>query len=74
MELETIRSWTVAEILKTHPQTTKLFIQWKTDCTGCYLSRFCTLEEVAAIYSLDLRDILAEIQSLVQIPKERIEI
>lgn len=74
MEFESIRSWTVADALNFYPQTTKLFVEWKTDCIGCYLNRFCTIEEVAAIYSLDLHDTVVKIQSLVQIPNERIEI
>ncbi len=74
MAFESIRSWTVADTLNSYPQLTKLFVEWKTDCIGCYLNRFCTLEEVAAIYSLDLDEVFVRIQSLVQIPKERIEI
>lgn len=72
MKLESIRYWTVAEILATHPQTAKEFIVWKTDCVGCYLSRFCTLEDVAATYSLDTDEVLAKIKKLITTPKERI--
>jgi hypothetical protein len=74
MDAESIRSWTVAQILENSPQTAKGFIAWKTNCVGCCLSRFCTLEEVAAIYSLDLAAFLVQIQNLIQTPKERIVI
>ncbi len=74
MDQASIRSSTVAALLATYPQLTALFIEWKTDCIGCFLNRFCTLDEVAEIYSIDLNAILFEIESQIQIPKERIEL
>lgn len=72
MELELLRSSTVADILTAYPQTAELFIEEKTSCIGCYLSRFCTLEDVARVYALDVQKFLLKFQNLTQIPPERI--
>jgi len=72
MELESLRSSSVADILTAYPQTAKLFIAEKTYCIGCCLSRFCTLEDVAKIYELDVQKFLHKFQNLIQNPPERI--
>lgn len=46
---------TVEQVFQDLPQASHIFIDFHTDCTGCRLARFCTLEEMASIYELDLR-------------------
>jgi hypothetical protein len=57
----------VASILQQWPQTNRVFLNQKTACVGCYLSRFCTLKDVITAYQLNERIFLAEVeQSLKQ--------
>lgn len=59
------QSWTVAQLLSKYPQTAQAFYQLKTDCVGCILSRFCTLKSVAKAYDLELEQMMATIQQMV---------
>jgi hybrid cluster-associated redox disulfide protein len=54
---------TVDEVLSVHPRTVSTFLALKTNCVGCHLSRFCTLEDVAKVYALPLDDLLSRLQS-----------
>lgn len=56
----------VDEILRSQPQAGRVFLDWHTDCIGCHLARFCTLEEVARHYHLDLPALVASLQAYVQ--------
>ena len=60
----------VASILQQWPQTSRVFLNQKTACVGCYLSRFCTLAEVAASYELPLDILLEKLRVSIQIPNE----
>jgi hypothetical protein len=51
---------TVAQVLEACPQAAHVFVSLKTDCVGCYLMSFCTLQEVAMQYQLNLESIMAE--------------
>jgi hybrid cluster-associated redox disulfide protein len=51
-------SWTADEVMKTYPNTVYVFLALKTDCVGCALARFCTIEQVAAAYKLPLESFL----------------
>lgn len=62
--------WTVADVLTAFPQSAAAFIALRTDCVGCHLDRFCTLEEVAAVYEIPLEQLLARLHDAIQIPKE----
>lgn len=44
---------TVAEVLKSTPESVKFFIGQHTDCVGCRLAHFCTLYDVIKTYELD---------------------
>ena len=59
------QTWTVSEILQTYPETSRVFLEKKTLCIGCYMDRFCNLRDVARIYSLDIEELLREIQQAV---------
>jgi len=40
----------VYEVLTSWPETARMFRAFKTACVGCYLARFCTLQDVADTY------------------------
>jgi hybrid cluster-associated redox disulfide protein len=54
---------TVDEVLSVHPRTVSAFLALKTNCVGCHLSRFCTLEDVAKVYELPLDDMLSRLHT-----------
>jgi hypothetical protein len=53
---------TVAQTLQAEGELARVFIDRKTACVGCYLSRFCTLEEVAKTYEFPVEELLGELQ------------
>ena len=62
--------WTVEKILQGYPQLAVVFLRWKTDCIGCRLARFCSIEDVARSYHLDLETFLKDLR----LAAERIEV
>jgi hybrid cluster-associated redox disulfide protein len=54
--------WTVFEILQMFPEVSQVFLRKKTSCVGCYMARFCTLKDVANVYSLEPETLVHEIQ------------
>jgi len=58
---------TVAEVQETWPETVGVFNQLKTACIGCYLQRFCTLQDVADYYNLDLETLLESLRLVLHI-------
>ena len=49
----------IEELLRHNPESSRVLIDFKTDCLGCRMARFCTLTDVADIYGLDLELFLA---------------
>lgn len=56
----------VAEVLALGPEMALLFLDWRTECVGCSLVRFCTLEDVSRYYGLDLDQMLNQIQERIE--------
>lgn len=56
----------VDDVLRSLPRAGRVFLDWHTDCIGCYLARFCTLEEVATHYHLELQALVASLQACAQ--------
>ena len=54
--------WTVFEILQAYPEASKVFLEKNTSCVGCCMARFCTLKDVANVYSLETKTVVQEIQ------------
>jgi hybrid cluster-associated redox disulfide protein len=52
----------VSELTTLAPQTMPLFITLHLDCVGCSMAKFCTLEELAGQYGLDLEALLTRFQ------------
>jgi hybrid cluster-associated redox disulfide protein len=57
---------TVEEVLKTWPQTLWVFRRHGTDCVGCLLQRFCTLEDVSETYEVGLQDLIKDLEECVK--------
>lgn len=53
---------TVDSIFKALPDANRVFMKYQANCIGCYLARFCTLEEVAVVYEIDLQSLLNDLQ------------
>lgn len=54
---------TVEEVLKLKPCTWVVFRACGTDCIGCFMQRFCSLQDVAEAYHLPLERLMDELQS-----------
>ena len=52
---------TVADLLKSNPSAVSFFIHQQTACVGCYLAKFCTLEDVINTYHLNKQSFLEEL-------------
>jgi hybrid cluster-associated redox disulfide protein len=52
----------VQDLLQQHPEVIKVFVRHQMDCPGCWLQRFCTLEDVSVSFALSLNTLLEEIQ------------
>ncbi len=51
----------VADVLKHIPATVKFFINHHTDCVGCHLAHFCSLNDVVKTYELDEKKFLEDL-------------
>ena len=51
----------VSEALGTAEGAAAIFTSLHTACPGCYLARFCTLEDVASAYNLSLDQLLEKL-------------
>lgn len=71
MELMLDANWTADQVMKTYPETISVFLALKTDCVGCALERFCSLDEVAASYKLSTEFLLAQLSDAIQLSPER---
>ena len=52
----------VEDVLKKWPQTYTVFLKRNTDCIGCLLQRFCSLQDVADTYELSAQDLVGDLE------------
>lgn len=57
---------TVEDVLKNWPQTYSVFKSHNTDCIGCLLQRFCSIQEVAEAYQISLPDLIKDLEKCVK--------
>jgi hypothetical protein len=57
---------TVEDILKKWPLTFSIFRNRNTNCIGCLLNRFCTLQDVSETYNLSLQEMTKDLESCVK--------
>jgi hybrid cluster-associated redox disulfide protein len=55
----------VEDVLKKWPETFSVFRTRNMDCIGCLLQRFCTLQDVAATYEMDIDNLKGELENCV---------
>jgi hybrid cluster-associated redox disulfide protein len=60
---------TVEAVLQKWPETWAVFKAQRTDCIGCFMQRFCTLQEVAETYQLPLESLLNELRKCISASK-----
>lgn len=53
----------VDDVLRQLPQAAHIFISYHTDCIGCAMAKFCTLQDVATHYPLNLQVLIASLQA-----------
>jgi len=56
---------TVEDVLRKWPETWTVFMSKKTDCVGCFMQRFCTIQDVAETYQIPLEVLTGELESCV---------
>jgi hybrid cluster-associated redox disulfide protein len=52
---------TVAEVLRQNPEAWVVFKRKHTDCLGCFMQKFCTLQEAAEAHQLPLPELLDDL-------------
>jgi len=57
---------TVEDILKKWPLTVSIFHNRNTDCIGCLLQRFCTLQDVSETYNFSLAEMTKDLENFVK--------
>ena len=60
----------VEEVLKKWPQPFSVFRNRNTDCVGCLLQRFCSLQDVADTYEIKLQDLTTDLETCVEANNE----
>ena len=61
---------TVEEVLQRWPETWVVFMNKRTHCVGCFMQRFCSLQEVAEAYQLTFQDLSEELEKRVHQSKK----
>jgi hypothetical protein len=57
---------TVESVLKLDLKAWAIFRANNTDCIGCFMQRFCSLQEVAEVYHFPVEDLLEELKQCVE--------
>ncbi len=55
----------VEDLLKSDATVIRFFIQQQTACVGCYLAKFCTLEDVINTYKLNEQSFLSALSKII---------
>lgn len=56
---------TVQEVLSEWPETQRAFRALKTSCIGCWLARFCSMQDVAEAYRIPAEVLLGEMDETI---------
>ncbi len=70
MESNAINKMTVDQVLKSYPESVKVFIQHFPVCIGCAFDRFCSMEDVAKEYGIPLIEFINLIEVVINRPKK----
>ncbi len=55
----------VAEVVQQYPKTICVWLAFKTDCFGCYLMKFCSLDYVAKSYHIKVNTLIEELEKTI---------
>jgi len=58
----------MSEILDRWPETIPVFLRYRMECVGCYLSTFDTLEEAATAHKIPLEPLVQALNRVIQNP------
>ncbi len=56
---------TVEAILSRWPKTFTVFRNRNTDCIGCLLQKFCSIQDVAEIYEVSTQDLIRDMEKCI---------
>jgi hypothetical protein len=56
---------TVEDVLSNWPGAYSAFASMKTKCVGCFLQRFCTLQDVAEAYQVPFQELTGELEKYI---------
>jgi hypothetical protein len=56
---------TVEAILSKWPKTFTVFRNRQTDCIGCLLQKFCSIQDVAETYEVPPQDLISDLEKCV---------
>lgn len=56
---------TVMDVILKYPETIPVWIALKTNCFGCYLMRFCSLDYVTESYNVKLETLIGELEKVI---------
>jgi hypothetical protein len=57
---------TVEDVLKKWPKSYLVFRDRNTDCIGCLLQRFCSIQDVAEAYEIMPQDLISDLEKCVE--------
>lgn len=56
---------TVADVVQQYPKTMHVWLAHKTDCFGCHLMKFCSLDYVAKSYHIKVNTLIEELEKAI---------
>jgi hypothetical protein len=57
---------TVEDILQKWPKTYVVFRRRNTDCIGCLLQKFCSIQDVAETYEVPTQDLIIDFEKCIK--------
>ena len=61
----------VADLLASSLPTASTFLDLRVDCIGCFMNKFCTLEDVSRHYDLSMDTVLDALKKCLENPTNR---
>ena len=55
--------WTVDETLRKKLEASRVFFRNQLQCVGCYMQKFCRIEDITEIYQVDLEQLLRNLNN-----------
>lgn len=59
----------VADLLASSLPTASAFLNLRVDCIGCFMNKFCTLEDVSRHYDLSMDTVLDALKERRKVPQ-----